>query len=157
LVVDSLAPATAGALEPMYDAAAAGRLQMPFCASCRIALELEQLVCDRCGSGGPQWQEVEPRGTVHAVTTVHRHEPSLIRAREPYSILDVELESGHRIIMTTTAPVGGYAVGDAVAVTFRTVGDVAIPAVSATPPVWAHDLPVQPGDDSAESTTKEHR
>ncbi|MHB8467253.1 MAG: Zn-ribbon domain-containing OB-fold protein [Acidimicrobiales bacterium] len=134
LVVEELAPSTRGALAPLYEAAAAGSLVMPFCRACGQVLELEQAVCDKCGCGDPTWRPVERAGVVHAVTTVHRHEPALLRSTEPYHVVDVELTSGHRVIMTTSRPVDAAPViGDAVQVTFRRVGTVAIPAVAVSP------------------------
>jgi uncharacterized OB-fold protein len=134
LVVDGLAPATGGALASLYEAGAAGVLVMPFCSRCGQPLELEQSVCDACGAG-VDWRPVEPAGVVHAVTTVHRREPGLVRVETPYHVVDVELQSGHRVVMTTQQPVDNPpAIGDPVLVAFRTVGGVAVPAVAANPP-----------------------
>jgi uncharacterized OB-fold protein len=129
LVVDELAPATGGALAPLYDAGAAGRLDMPFCGLCGRPLELEQQVCDACGAD-VSWRPVEPAGVVHAVTTVNRREPGLVRVEGPYHVVDVELQSGHRVVMTTQQPVANPpAIGDPVRIGFRTIGGVAVPAV----------------------------
>ena len=129
LVTDDLAPAADGLLAPLYAAAADGRLAMPFCAACRAVLELEQDVCDECESIGVAWLDVTPAGTVHAVTRVHRREPSLIRTGLPYYVIDVELDSRHRLVMTTTRAVQGpIRIGDRVKVAFRTVGGVVVPA-----------------------------
>jgi uncharacterized OB-fold protein len=131
LVADELAPATRGTLAPLYEAAARQTLAMPFCAACQHVLELEQVICDACDSSTVEWHPVDRRGVVHAVTTVHRREPRLVLATEPYHVVDVELTSGHRVIMTTDRAVAAApSIGDAVAVTFRTVGDVAVPAIS---------------------------
>jgi len=135
LVVDDLAPSTGGTLAPLYAEAADGRLAMPFCTACAEPLELEQLACERCGAIGPVWRPVERAGVVHAVTTVHRREPSLLRVDEPYHILDVELCSGHRLIMTTEQPEpAAPRIGDPVRIGFRHVGGVAIPAAIVAPP-----------------------
>jgi uncharacterized OB-fold protein len=130
LVVDELAPATGGALAPLYEAGAAGRLEMPFCAGCGQPLELEQQVCDACGAG-VRWLPVEPAGVVHAVTTVNRREPGLVRVDAPYHVVDVELQSGHRVVMTTQHQVArAPAIGDPVRIGFRAIGGVAVPAVA---------------------------
>jgi uncharacterized OB-fold protein len=129
LVEDVLAPSTGGALSPLYDAAAGGVLSMPFCAECAQPLELEQVTCDGCGHAGAAWGSVEPRGTVHAVTTVHRREPGLLRADGPYHVVDVELESGHRLVMTTEQAVStAPEVGQRMRVGFRHIAGVAVPA-----------------------------
>lgn len=126
-----LAPAVDGdAIRPLYDAAARGELALPFCASCGLALELEQQVCDGCGRTERVWRGVQPRGVVHAATMMHRREPGLVRAEHPYPIVDVELESGHRIVMTTAVSCGSApAIGAPVRVGFRRLGAVVLPAI----------------------------
>jgi uncharacterized protein len=132
LVPDELAPVTTGAMHQFYQAAGEGRLEMPFCGACSLALELEQMTCDRCG-GEPCWQVVEPNGRVHACTTVHRRETGLVLATDPYQVVDVELSSGHRLVMTTQARTDHcFGIGEAVAIGFRHVGAVALPAIAGT-------------------------
>ncbi|ABK65623.1 hypothetical protein I549_4620 [Mycobacterium avium subsp. avium 2285 (R)] len=131
LLDSSLAPVTAGdRLTPLYEAANRGELVVPFCAACAQVLDLDQEVCDDCGSSESTWRTVELRGTVHAATLMHRREPGLVRTELPYPIVDVELTSGHRLVMTTalatdTTPT----IGSAVRIGFRRLGDVAIPAI----------------------------
>ncbi len=136
LVAPELAPDPCDPdLAPLYDAAARWVLVMPFCGGCGIALELEQTVCDGCGAANRQWREVPRTGQVHAATLVHRREPGLIIADAPYPVIDVELTSGHRVVLTTSqASTRAPAIGAPVEITFRTVGAVAMPAVSWPPP-----------------------
>lgn len=137
LLTRELAPPLADdALGRLYAAAAEGRLMLPFCPSCGRALELEQQVCDACATAGPQWRGVELRGTVHSVTLVHRLEPGLVRAAHPYPVADIELASGHRLVLTSAEPTSEPpAIGDSVSIGFRRLGDVAIPAYrSEVPP-----------------------
>jgi uncharacterized OB-fold protein len=131
LVAPGLAPDPADRdLAPLYAAAARGVLAMPFCGGCGIPLELEQSACDACGTAGPRWREVARSGTVHAATLVHRREPGLIVADGPYPVLDVELASGHRIVLTTTrACPRPPEIGACAEIGFRRVGGVAVPAV----------------------------
>lgn len=134
LVDDALAPSTGGTLAPLYAAAARGELALPHCGACGLALELEQLRCDACGATAVEWRAVDPNGTVHSATTVHRREAGLIRATEPYHIADVELTSGHRLLMTTDRPTStAPAIGDPARIVFRTVGGVAVPALATNP------------------------
>jgi uncharacterized protein len=157
LAADELAPAAGGVLAPLYEAASRGALAMPFCPGCGRVLELEQVVCDTCGAGGaggPAWRSVELAGTVHAVTTVHRLEPGLVRAEAPYQVADVELTSGHRVVMTTEEPgAAPLAVGDRVRVAFRTVGGVALPAVAGDRPAPLADTTPGGGRPSHHDTT----
>ena len=131
LLVPSLAPETAGdRLAPLYEAAARGELALPFCAACTQPLELEQEICDYCGSAQCRWRTVELRGTVHAATLMHRREPGLVRTQRPYPVVDVELTSGHRVVMTTTLPTDTTpTIGTVVHIGFRRLGEVAIPAI----------------------------
>jgi uncharacterized protein len=130
LVAPRLAPDPADRdLAPLYAAAQRGALVMPFCAGCDAPLELEQVVCDACGRAAREWREVPRAGTVHAATLVHRREPGLIVADAPYPVLDVELASGHRIVLTTTqACTRAPEIGTSVEIAFRNVGGVAVPA-----------------------------
>jgi uncharacterized OB-fold protein len=135
LVVDELAPSTSGVLAPLFAAASRGELALPFCSSCGEPMELEQIACDRCADGVPSWHPVEPAGTVHSVTTVHRLEPGLVRTAEPYPVVDVELESRHRVIMTTQHQVAAApTIGAAVRIAFRSIDGVSVPAVACDPP-----------------------
>jgi uncharacterized OB-fold protein len=131
LVADSLVPHTDGTLAPMYAAATAGQLAMPHCGACRQALELEQLRCDACGGTDIAWLPVDASGTIHSVTIVHRREPGLIVANEPYVVVDVELASGHRLVMTTDRPTTtSPAIGDPARIVFRDVAGVPVPSLS---------------------------
>lgn len=117
-------------LRPLYDAAERGELAMPFCASCALPLELEQVVCDGCAAFELRWRTVEPLGTVHSSTMVHRREPALVLADAPYPVIDVELASGHRIVLTTISPrPSAPSIGTPVRIGFRRLGGVSIPAV----------------------------
>jgi uncharacterized OB-fold protein len=130
LVVADLAPDPTDVLAPLYEAAARGELRLPHCDGCGLALELEQRVCDGCGAGPGSvvWRGVEPAGHVHSVTVVHRREPGLVRTEKPYPIADVELVSGHRLLMASMHPTDGApAIGSPIDVDFGRVGDVAVP------------------------------
>jgi uncharacterized protein len=137
LVAPELAPSTADpVMAPVYEAADRGALALPFCAACGTPLELEQYVCDACGASaeigtsGREWRDVPLAGTVHAATLVHRREPGLIVATRCYPVIDVELDSGHRLVLTTATPSGQAPdIGAPVEIAFRTVGAVTLPAV----------------------------
>ncbi|RHW28577.1 OB-fold domain-containing protein [Nocardioides immobilis] len=135
LLSDTLAPQVEGdPLAPLYAGSDRGELVLPFCAACALPLDLDQQVCDGCGAAEITWRAVEPTGTVHSMTVMHRREPGLVVAAEPYPILDVELASGHRLIMTTrTHPSSLPRIGDPVAVAFRNLGGVAIPSADLDP------------------------
>ncbi|GAA1970434.1 hypothetical protein GCM10009798_33980 [Nocardioides panacihumi] len=142
LLADSLAPDVSDdLLAPLYAAGARHELVLPFCGDCSLPLDLDQQVCDGCGAAEIAWRPVEKAGTVHSVTVMHRREPDLVVASDPYPILDVELASGHRLIMTTHARSESVPrVGDRVTVAFRELGGVPIP--SATPAAPRHTVPL---------------
>lgn len=118
------------ALSPLYQATGRNELALPFCAGCAQPLELDQEVCDACGGTEHDWRTVELRGTVHAATLMHRREPGLVHAKAPYPVVDVEMQSGHRLIVTTVRPTNtAPAIGARVRIGFRRLGDVAIPAI----------------------------
>ncbi|TCN53673.1 acyl-CoA-associated DUF35 OB-fold domain-containing protein [Rhodococcus sp. SMB37] len=122
-------------LAPMYEGSARGELVLPFCTSCLLPLDLEQPVCDGCGSLECVWRVVAPVGTVHSSTVMHRAEPGLVRIDDPYPIIDVELASGHRLIMTTLESTQLPLPIDApVRVAFRNLGKIAVPAAQPTAP-----------------------
>jgi uncharacterized OB-fold protein len=127
----TLAPDSEDAvLAPLYRAAARNELALPFCAGCSWPLELDQEVCDQCGGDRADWRTVQPTGTVHTATLMHRREPGLVHASAPYPIVDVELTSGHRLIVTTVQPAtAAPAIGSTVRIGFRRLGDVSIPAI----------------------------
>lgn len=131
LLDSALAPAADDdMLAPLYQAAARNELALPFCAACALPLELDQKVCDQCGNAKQDWRTVDLRGTVHAATLMHRRESGLVHGVAPYPIVDVELTSGHRMVMTTVQPADtAPPVGTAVRIGFRCLGDVAIPAI----------------------------
>jgi uncharacterized OB-fold protein len=131
LLDPSLTPMTAGdRLTPLYEAANRGELALPFCEVCDQPLELEQEVCDRCGSADIGWRTVELVGTVHTATLMHRREPGLVRTSNPYPIVDVELASGHRLVMTTARPTDTTPrIDSVVRIGFRRLGEAAIPAI----------------------------
>ena len=82
------------------------------------------------GHSERDWRTVDPRGTVHTATLMHRREPGLVHGMAPYPIVDVELTSGHRMVMTTVQPTEtAPPIGTAVRIGFRRLGDVVLPAI----------------------------
>ena len=131
LLDSALAPtADDDMLAPLYRAASRNELALPFCGACALPLELGQEVCDQCGDGEQDWRTVDLRGIVHTATLMHRREPGLVHTKAPYPIVDVELTSGHRMVMTTMRPAHtAPLIGTIVRIGFRRLGDVAIPAI----------------------------
>lgn len=131
LLDPSLAPSAENdPLVPLYEASSRNELALPFCSACAQPLEFDQEVCDRCSGSERDWRTVDLEGVVHAATLMHRREPGLVHAQSPYPIVDVELTSGHRMIMTTVRPADAPpAMGAHVLIGFRSLGGVRIPAI----------------------------
>jgi hypothetical protein len=89
---------------------------------------------------------------VHSATVMHRLEPGLVRSGAPYPILDVELTSGHRLIMTSRDRTEAvFHIGDRVTIGFRRLGGVAIPAACLV------RLPARPAKESIAHSISEER
>lgn len=130
LVDDSLAPPSTDRCAPFHAAAAEARLVLPRCSACERPLELDQIACHGCGIVGAAWHELQPRGHVHAATVVHRVSVPQVLADAPYVLIDVEFETGHRLVLTTTGPWSDAPrVGQEVQIGFRCVGGTYLPAV----------------------------
>jgi uncharacterized OB-fold protein len=131
LLDPALAPTTENdPLAPLYEASSRNELALPFCTACAQPLEFDQEVCDRCSGSECSWRTVDLRGVVHAATLMHRREPGLVHAQSPYPIVDVELTSGHRMVMTTAHPADTTPpIGRGVRIGFRPLGGVLIPAI----------------------------
>lgn len=133
LAADELEPAWSSWLGPFYEAAQEGTLRLPECGRCHAPRELEQYTCAECSETTAHWRAVPLRGIVHALTRVHRFEPRLVRAASPYVVADVEFETGHRLVMTTThAHVDDLRINTHVTIGFRRIGSRTVPAILAT-------------------------
>ena len=126
----ALAPPMAARCAPFHDAAAAGHVALPRCGACATPMELDQVACHLCPASEPVWEEVPLIGQVHAVSVVHRLSPRQILTESPYLLIDVEFESGHRLVLTTTAPCHQPpSLGLQVRIGFRRLGVTHLPAV----------------------------
>lgn len=130
LLTASGAPSVADPLTGFYSAADEGVLELAVCVAHGHPLDADQVRCDRCGAAA-EARAVAPQGRVLAVVTMHRREAGLVATDAPYPVLDVELDSGHRLYLSTTdgaAPVP--AVGARVRVGWVRIGPQAVPRVS---------------------------
>jgi uncharacterized OB-fold protein len=70
------------------------------------------------GSGTPRWEIASGRGRVHAVTVIHQ------RDEAPYALAMIDLDEGFRMLSRIDADdPAGIAIGDAVLVGFRSLGE----------------------------------
>jgi uncharacterized OB-fold protein len=135
LLLDSAAPSAEEPLTKFLAGTADGELVLPFCGSGH-PLDLDQLECEREGCpGGPrQWREVSRTGTVIASIVMHRLEKSFIAATAPYPVLEVELDSGHRLYVSTDRHTRSvvFPAGEIVDIAFVRVGETSIPRIALT-------------------------
>ena len=94
------------------------------CRDCRHLWYFRRSFCPRCGSESVDVREASGRGTVYAATLVTRAPSEALRALAPYCILLVDAEEGFRMMAHGVADL---AIGDAVAVQFRSFGPLMVP------------------------------
>ena len=74
--------------KPYFDAAAAGRLLIKFCADCKQYHHYPRTSCPHCLSAKTQWRDAKGTGTIYTCSVLRRGAP------EPYCIAYVTLEEG---------------------------------------------------------------
>lgn len=82
---------------PFLDGAREGRLMVQRCAGCGHAQLPPAMTCP-CGRAELEWVESSGRGTVLAVSVVHRAPTEEHAARAPYAYAAVRLEEGAQMI-----------------------------------------------------------
>jgi uncharacterized OB-fold protein len=71
-----------------FDAAAAGKLVVKFCAACKEYHHYPRSICPFCFSDKTEWRDAKGTGTVYTYSVLRRGVP------EPYCIAYVTLEEG---------------------------------------------------------------
>lgn len=94
-------PEGEGEYGEFFEAAAAGRLTVQQCPSCRHRQFYPRALCTSCG-GTPEWLEVEPRGAIHTFTVVLQMRFEPFSAEIPYVVAMVDLDEGVRMLGTVT-------------------------------------------------------
>ena len=82
---------------PFWEAAADGRLVLPVCDGCGLAIWYPRAWCPVCGRDSVTWTEMSGRGTVYACTVIRKARGPWAEA-VPYVGAYVELEEGPRIL-----------------------------------------------------------
>ena len=93
---------------PFAQGLAAGVLRYQRCQACNLALTGQRFACTACGSVQLAWCDASGRGTVFAISSVHRAPTEAWRALAPYTLVLVDLDEGPRV-MAHGAP--GLAIG----------------------------------------------
>ena len=82
------APAVNPENKPYFEAAAAGRLVVKFCAACGQYHHYPRAICPHCFSERTEWREAKGTGAVYTCSVLKRGVPV------PYCIAYVTLEEG---------------------------------------------------------------
>ncbi len=105
---------------PYVDGLAHGIVRYQRCASCAAVQRLARYACTACGSRDVHWHDGSGRGTVFAVSRVHRAPTEEFKALAPYDLVLVDLAEGARVMGHATP---GLAIGNAVRADVFRVGE----------------------------------
>jgi uncharacterized protein len=83
--------------QPFWDGTKQDKLVLPRCRACGTVIWYPRAFCSNCSGQDIEWFEAGGRGTVYAVTAVHRAQGPW-RPAAPYAIAYVELEEGPRVL-----------------------------------------------------------
>ncbi|MET7797245.1 Zn-ribbon domain-containing OB-fold protein [Streptomyces decoyicus] len=107
---------------PFWAAARHGRLVVPACSPCGHRFFTPEPVCPACWSEDWTWEPSTGRGTVYAVTVVHRAPGPGFEV--PFALAAVDLEDGGTLLShVVDVPVEQVVTGMPVRVSFRPVSD----------------------------------
>ncbi len=79
-------------------AAAAGRFEMQVCQSCQAVQYPPREVCHHCLSAQLQWQAVNPKGKLLAMTTLEHSNDAYFRERLPWRVGTVVMQAGPSVV-----------------------------------------------------------
>jgi uncharacterized OB-fold protein len=94
------------------------------CPTCEAIWYFRRDFCPRCGGREPSVRQASGRGTVHAVSLVHRAPTEALRVYAPYLVALIDADEGFRL-MAHGDP--SLRIADRVHARFRTFGDELIP------------------------------
>ena len=119
------APYVSPETRPFWLAAKAGRLVLPFCTGCGVAIWYPKAFCSACGSMHVDWREVSGLATVYSYSHVHRGEGAY-REAGSFVLALVDLDEGPRVLTNIVEiDPADVAIGQRVQVVFHDAGDEA--------------------------------
>lgn len=116
---------------PFWEAAARRELIMQKCLACKRFHHYPRNFCVKCGSRELTWEQVNGRGSVYSITTVHVQVHEYLPP--PYQLAIVALESGVRMLSKIVGE--PCAIGDSVIVDWEE-RDSGLPPL----PVFRHEI-----------------
>jgi len=119
------APYVSPETRPFWSAAKAGRLTLPFCTACGVAIWYPKAFCSTCGSLDVDWRDVSGLATVYSHTQVHRGEGAY-REVDSFVLALVDLDEGPRVLTNIVdIDPAAIAIGQRVQVVFHDASDEA--------------------------------
>jgi uncharacterized OB-fold protein len=91
-------PAITDKSRPYWEAAKAGRLELPRCDNCGTFHTYFEPWCNKCGHEGVHWEQLSGRGRIWANCRFHRLYFAGFESDLPYNVAMVELEEGPRMV-----------------------------------------------------------
>jgi len=85
-------------LRPHWEAAAAHRLEIPYCAQCRNPQWPPRTNCLQCHAFDFAWREIEPRGRLYSFFVAHKPLHPSVADEVPYMAGSVELTAGVKML-----------------------------------------------------------
>lgn len=115
----SLMPIVNDLSRPFWDAANAGRLDMPYCVATGSLFWPPSPASPFLTAGQVGWRETEPAGTLISLVVYRRAFQAELAAALPFGIALVEIEPGVRLMVYVTAPDDSPELGGRVRIDFR--------------------------------------
>lgn len=122
------APYVSPETKPFWSAAKEGRLLLPFCATCDVAIWYPKAFCGACGSLSVDWRDASGNATIYSFSQVCRGEGAY-RDVTSFILALVDLDEGPRVLTNIVdADPSTIAIGQRVEVVFHAAGeDAALP------------------------------
>jgi uncharacterized OB-fold protein len=115
--------------QPFWDAAAAGRLCLPFCTTTGRFFWPPSPSSPFATGGEVSWRDTPPEGVVRSLVVYRRAFQQALADRLPYGIALVEVAPGVRLLAHVPDP-GAAAAGDRVRLAFRPLRDGELPVLT---------------------------
>lgn len=104
---------------PYWEAARAGRLDIPLCGDCGKHHFYPRAICPYCHSANLRFETVSGRGEIHTFTIARRPAGPAFADDVPYVVALIQLEEGPRMMSRVqTGDPGGVRIGARVEVVF---------------------------------------
>jgi hypothetical protein len=117
-MAERLAPIVNALSQPFWDAAAAGRLCLPFCTATDRAFWPPSPSSPFVTGGEVSWRDIPPEGVVRSILVYRRAFQQALADRLPYGVALVEVAPGARLLAHVPDPAAAAA-GDRVRLGFR--------------------------------------